>query len=305
MNRRNFLAASVAAAAVPLSAATKIDWSRISVLTDEVAKSPEEAIEFCRHYALKWVELRGVPGQRRSYFTLQGAELAAAAKSFKDAGLKVSFLNTGMLKFDLPGTVPARRRNETEDQKAARAAAAQAQFDRRMETLRQAITAAHAFDIDMVRVFTFSRVAEPEAVMPRIAEILGEMVEAAGKEGIKLLVENEASCNVGTSAESVSICGLVKSRHFGINWDPVNELPLKAVPYPDGFRKLPMDRLLNVQMKARALVVGPDFLDWKGIFGALDAAGYRGQVGLETHVFDGTLIEKAHMCMAKIREMVA
>jgi len=106
-------------------------------------------------------------------------------------------------------------------------------------------------------------------------------------------------------AESVSICGLVKSRHFGINWDPVNELPLKAVPYPDGFRKLPMDRLLNVQMKARALVVGPDFLDWKGIFGALDAAGYRGQVGLETHVFDGTLIEKAHMCMAKIREMVA
>jgi L-ribulose-5-phosphate 3-epimerase len=304
MNRRNFIAASLAAAA-PMQAANRIDWSRISVLTDEVAKSPEEAIEFCRHYALKWVELRGVPGQRRSYFTLQGAELVAAVKSFKDAGLKVSFLNTGMLKFDLPGTVPARRRIETEEQKAARTAAAQALFDRRMETLRQAITAAHAFDVDIVRVFTFSRVVEPEAVMPRIAEILGELVEAAGKEGVKLLVENEASCNVGTSAELVSICGLVKSRHFGINWDPVNELPLKAVPFPDGFKKLPMDRLLNVQMKARALVVGPDFLDWKGIFGALDAAGYGGQVGLETHVFDGTLIEKAHMCMAKIREIVA
>ncbi|MBE0660470.1 MAG: sugar phosphate isomerase/epimerase [Bryobacteraceae bacterium] len=304
MNRRNFIAASLAAVA-PMQAASRIDWSRISVLTDEVAKSPEEAIEFCRHYALKWVELRGVPGQRRSYFTLQGPELAAAVKSFKDAGLKVSFLNTGMLKFDLPGTVPARRRIETEEQKAARTAAAQALFDRRMETLRQAITAAHAFDVDIVRVFTFSRVAEPEAVMQRIAEILGELVEAAGKEGVKLLVENEASCNVGTSAELVSICGLVKSRHFGINWDPVNELPLKAVPYPDGFKKLPMDRLLNVQMKARALVVGPDFLDWKGIFGALNSAGYGGQVGLETHVFDGTLIEKAHMCLAKIREIVA
>ena len=302
MNRRDFLAASLAAAA-PLQGANKIDWPRISVLTDEVAKSPDEALEFCRHYALKCVELRGVPGQRRSYFTLQGEELAAAAKSFKDAGLKVSFLNTGMLKFDLPGTVPARRRNETEEQKAARTAAAQVQFDRRMETLRQAIAAAHAFDIDMVRVFTFSRVAEPEAVMPRIAEILGEMVETAGKEGVKLLVENEASCNVATSAELLSICGMVKSRHFGINWDPVNEMPLKAVPYPDGFKLLPMERLLNVQMKARALVVGPEFLDWTGIFGALAAAGYGGKVGLETHVFDGTLIEKAHMCMARIREI--
>lgn len=303
MNRRNFLATSLAAAA-PLSAANKIDWSRISVLTDEVAKTPEEALEFCRHYALKCVELRGVPGQRQSYFTLQGAELAAAVKSFKDAGLKISFLNTGMLKFDLPGTVPVRRRNETEEQKAARTAAMQALYDRRMETLRQAITAAHAFEVDIVRVFTFSRVSDPDALMPRIADILGEMVEAASKEGVKLLVENEASCNVGTSAELVRICGLVRSRNFGINWDPVNELPLKAAPYPEGFKLLPKERILNVQMKARALVLGPDFLDWKGIFGALESAGYGGKVGLETHVFDGTLIEKAHMSMARIREIV-
>ncbi len=84
----------------------------------------------------------------------------------------------------------------------------------------------------------------------------------------------------------------------------MNELPHKAVPFPDGYRLLPKQRVVNVQMKARALVVGPDFLDWKGIFGALEGDGYRGKVGLETHVFDGTLIEKAHLCMAKIRELV-
>ena len=303
MNRRSFLATSLAATA-PLHAANKIDWSRISVLTDEVGKTPEEALAFCKQYGLKWVESRGVPGQRRSYFTLEGDELKAAAKQFKDAGLGVSFLNTGMLKFDLPGTVPARKRVETDEQKAARVASAQAQFDRRLDTLRQAIMAANAFNIDIVRVFTFSRVEDPDALMPRIAEIMNEMVKVAEREGVRLLVENEASCNVATSAELARLCGMIPSKSFGINWDPVNELPLKAVPFPDGYKLLPVQRVINVQMKARALVVGPVFLDWKGIFSALEGDGYRGKVGLETHVFDGTLIEKAHLCMAKIRELV-
>ncbi len=303
MNRRSFLATSLAATA-PLHAANKIDWSRISVLTDEVGKTPEEALAFCKQYGLKWVELRGVPGQRKSYFTLEGGELKAAAKQFKDAGLGVSFLNTGMLKFDLPGTVPARKRVETDEQKAARAASAQALFDRRYDTLRQAIAAAKAFNVDIVRVFTFSRVEDPDALMPRIAEILTGMVKVAEREGVKLLVENEGSCNVATSAELAKLCGMIPSKSFGINWDPVNELPHKAVPFPDGYKLLPKQRIINVQMKARALVVGPDFLDWKAIFGALEGDGYRGKVGLETHIFDGTLIEKAHLCMAKIKELV-
>ncbi len=212
MNRRNFIATSIAATA-PLRAANKIDWSRISVLTDEVAKTPEEALAFCKQYGLKWVELRGVPGQRKSYFTLEGEELKAAAKQFKDAGLGVSFLNTGMLKFDLPGTVPARGGTRRTSRKP-RAAAAQAQFDRRLDTLRQAITAAKAFDVDIVRVFTFSRVEDPDALMPRIAEIMGEMVRVAEKEGVKLLVENEGSCNIATSAELAKFCGMVPSNRL-------------------------------------------------------------------------------------------
>jgi len=303
MNRRNFIAASLAGAPA-LPGATRIGWPRISVLTDEVAKTPEESFAFCRQYGLQWVELRGVPGQRRSYFTLEGEELKAAAARFKDAGLGISFLNTGMLKFDLPGTEPPRRRSETAEQRAKRLPAIQAQFESRLETLRQAIRAAHAFDVKLVRVFTFTRVGDPASLMPRIAGILGEMAELARREGVTLLVENEASCNVATSAELASLCSMVPSSGLGINWDPVNELPHKAVPFPDGYKLLPAKRVLNVQMKARALVVGPDFLDWKGILGALESDGYGGKVGLETHVFDGTLIEKAHLCMARIRELV-
>ena len=279
--------------------------SRISVLTDEVAKSPAEAIAFAKQYGLKWVELRAVPGGGGSYHLLDEDQLLAAKKEFKQAGLGVSFLNTGMLKYELPGTEPARRRNETPEQREKRALAARDRFDRRFEELQKAIRTAKIMDVPMVRVFTFTRVAEPEQLMPRIAGILAEMATIADKAGIKLLIENEGSCNVCLSSELAHIARLLPSKAIGINWDPVNELNRQSPPFPDGYALLPKERVLNVQMKARALVVGPDFLDWKAIFAALEKDGYGGKVGLETHVFDGTLIEKAHLCMQKIREITA
>ncbi len=284
--------------------AKRLDWSRLSLLTDEIAKSPAEAIAFCKQYDVKFVELRGVPGGGGTYAFLDESKLLPAAKELADAGLTVSFLNTPMLKFGMPGTEPARRRTETAEQKTKRQDREKQQFDQRLEDLRKAIRAAHIFKVHDVRVFTFSRVAEPAALFPKIAPILDEMAAIAEKEGVRLLVENEASCNVATSAELRQICDLVKRKGFGINWDPVNALPLKEVSWPDGYKALPMKRVHNVQMKARGLAVGPEVVDWKSIFEALAKDGYKGKVGLETHIFDGTLIEKAHLSMKKLKELL-
>ncbi|MBL0157872.1 MAG: sugar phosphate isomerase/epimerase [Bryobacterales bacterium] len=302
MHRRNFLLSTLAAPA--LFGAKRIDLSRISLLTDEIARTPGEAMAFAKQYGIQWVELRGVPGGGGTYAFLEEDKLRAVAQELKDAGLRVSFLNTPMLKFTLPGTEPARKRVETEDAKTKRLEREKQQFERRIDDLRKAIRAAHIFGVKGVRVFTFSRVAEPESVMPRIAQVIDEMVAIAQKEGIELLVENEASCNVATCAELKRICELVPRKGFGINWDPVNALNSKEKPFPDGYALLPKKRIHNVQMKARALVIGPDFIDWGGVFQALVKDGYKGKIGLETHVFDGTLIEKSHLCMKKIQELV-
>jgi hypothetical protein len=37
---------------------------------------------------------------------------------------------------------------------------------------------------------------------------------------------------------------------------------------------------------------------------ALDKDGYKGRIGLETHIFDGTLIEAAHVSMEEIMRIV-
>lgn len=307
MYRRHFLASALSAPA--LFGKSSIGLDRISLLTDEAAKTEDEAIAFAHQYGLKWLELRGVPSgnpnRGQTYAFMEPEPLKAMAKRLKDERLKVSFLNTPMLKFGLPGTEPARNRPEAPEAKEKRQAREQQQFAQRMDDLRKAIRAAHIFDVKKIRVFTFTRVAEPETLFPRIAEIIGELCVVAEKEGVQLLVENEGSCNVATSAETAALMKLVPSKAFGINWDPVNALSRKETPYPDGYKLLPKERLHNVQMKARALIIGPDLLDWKAIFADLARDGYKGQVGLETHVFDGTLVEKAHLCMAEIKKLTA
>lgn len=303
MNRRSFLAAALAAPRV--WAGSHFDYGRIAVLTDEVARTPEDAIAFAHQYNLHWVELREIPGRRGPYWSLPDDELRATARVLADNGLKVSFLNTGLLKFQLPGTERARPRQETTEQRAARLAAEAARFDRRMADLQLAIRAAQIFNVDKVRVFAFTRTPDPAAVYSRVAGIIGEMAHAARKEGVHLLLENENSCNVGSSSEAAALLALLP-KEVGLNWDPDNALGLNEIPFPDGYALLPKDRLMNVQIKAKSLL--PDYhktlINWSGIFDALARDGYAGRVGLETHIFDGTLIEAAHRSLAEIRRIL-
>ncbi len=301
MTRRELLLGSVGLA----YAGARIDASRISAITDEIAPSPAEAIRFAQQYGLRWVELRAVPGRKTYYQFLPESELRAAARELTDAGLRVSFLNTGLLKFPLPGTEPVRFRNETPEARARRLARDQAEFDRRMQVLAQAIRAAQILGTDKVRIFTFTRVAEPMELLPRIAALLEPMVALAEKENVRLLVENETSCNVATCAETAALMKLLPSKHLGINWDALNGAAFKETPFPDGYNLLPKERIGNVQIKGRSVLEGPQRLDWAAIFQAMARDGYQGCYGLETHIFGPQLFQKSHECMREILRIVS
>src|ERR1051325_7999981 len=112
MTRRELLAAAGAACASPVFARTHFDKSRISAITDEIGKTTDESIAFAHQYGLTNVEIRNPPGVRKEYYQLSEAEIKSDALRFQKQGLKVSFVNTGMLKFAWPGTEPARKRSE-------------------------------------------------------------------------------------------------------------------------------------------------------------------------------------------------
>ena len=310
MNRRELLRAAAAAPLIfvpRLLAKTRIDRSRISAITDEIGMTTAESIDFAHTYGLKWVEVREIREKKKEVGLAPEADVKELAASLAGAGLKVSFMNTSLLKYTWPGMEPARPpRNDTPEKKEKRIASEKQRFERRMEDLGKALEAAKILGCDKVRVFTGTRTADPQSTYPTIVEVFTPMVEEAAKHKIHLLVENEASQNVATSAELGVLVPMLKSPWFGYNWDPNNAHSAKEIPFPDGYRKLPIDRMMNSQVKARDLL--PDFpadnLPWHDIMEAMQEDGYKGHIGLETHIFDGTLIPKANLSMKEILRIV-
>ena len=303
MTRRELLAGAAGALAAQRLSAFKshITKAHISAITDEIGKTQADAIEFAHHYGLQWVELRNVPETKKEFAFLTEPELKRWATELEANKLKVSFLNTSLLKFTWPGLKGAEGKPETEEQKAA----SQKRWDRRREDVTMALNAANILGCDKVRVFTGTRVTDPESAFPLIVRTMEELTPLFEKAKCKLLIENEYSQNVGTSAETKAIMELLPSKTIGYNWDPGNAVHLKETPWPDGYKVLPVDRMLNAQFKARGLT--PDSgetVDWKSIVEALQKDNYRYQIGLETHTGGPALIQNANDAMSKMLRIV-
>lgn len=308
MDRRSFLAATLAAAVPSFAAPKRIDSSRVSAITDEISRSPAAAIQFAHDFGMKWLSLRDTPAdpgpKRIPYYSMEPAQLKQVMNEFKDAGIQVSFLDTPFLKFDLPGTEPKRTRPEEPAAREARIARNQKMFDNRMEDLRLGIRASHAFNCPMLRIFTFTRVEDPESVFPRVAEVINELAAVAEKEGIRLLIENEASQNAGTSAETAKLLKLLP-RNVGVNWDSLNGLPLGEKPFPDGYEAIPKDRMWNVHVKGKSLLDYPEHQDWPAILNALARDGFTGRLELETHIFGDQQVAASHASMKEIMRLLS
>ena len=191
LTRRQAILSALAAAGVSADTSDRIGHDRIGAITDEIARSPEGAIDFAHQYGLKWLELRDVPGAKGTdYFFMEEAGLREAARQFTAAGLRISFLNTNLLKFGLPGTDPsgARRKIPMRGRSASRATGRASMGGRRSA---KCIRSAQILGCRYVRVFSFSRVPEPAAVSNRVAEVLNEFARVAEAEGVMLLLENE------------------------------------------------------------------------------------------------------------------
>lgn len=308
MTRRDLLAAG-AVCATSLWAKTRIDKSSISAITDEIGLTTDESIAFAHQYGMHCVELRNPPKNepngKKEYFQLTEAEMKADATRFAKEGLQVTFLNTSLLKFTWPDTEPVRRRPEEPAAREKRIAAEKIRWDNRMEDMQKAVRCAQIMGCDKVRIFTGTRLENPASLFQRIADVIGAMGEVAQKEKVHLLIENEGSQNVGTSAELGEVFKLIPNRYVGFNWDPHNAYG-REHSFPDGYAALPKDRMLNIQIKGKGVMpASPEKEDWKSIIEALQRDNYKYKIGLETHLFDGTLIAAAHTSMEEIMRIVS
>jgi sugar phosphate isomerase/epimerase len=296
LSRRQVLAgAAVLAAASPLSAfKSRITKASISAITDEIGLTQAEAIDFAHHYGLSFVELRNIPERKKEVAKMTEPEVKAVAAELAAAKLKVSFLNTSLLKFNWPGLKPG----------AAVRPMDQKKWDSRKEDVQNALNAANILGVDKVRVFTGSRVEHPETVYKLVAQTIEELIPMAEKAKVHLLIENEYSQNIGNSPESRDIMAMLPSKWIGLNWDPGNAQFLKETPFPDGYSVVPKDRILNIQFKAQNTLDGPDKMDWKAVLEALEKDNYQHKLGLETHGDAAKRMEHAHASMETMLHIV-
>jgi len=153
-------------------------------------------------------------------------------------------------------------------------------------------------------------------VAPHRASIdakLREAADKAAKQNIILVLENEMSCNTGTGAELGRTLNAVPLPNFMGNWDPGNAAELDEVPFPNGYAKLPKNRIGHVHCKDAKkkstgdgwewAPMGGGVIDWAGQFRALKADGYHYAVSLETHWRGaGTPEESSRQSMAGMKK---
>jgi L-ribulose-5-phosphate 3-epimerase len=179
---------------------------------------------------------------------------------------------------------------------------------------RRAFEIAERTGAGIIRVFSYWRTVEPERTFDRIAAALHELGEEASRRGVIIGLENEHACNAGTGAETARLLALVEHPAVQVVWDPANAFILGERTFPDGFAALPAARIAHVHAKDCFVSdfkptwgpVGEMGVDWRGQLGALERAGYRGAISLETHWTGprGDKFEASVICAEKLRELV-
>ena len=99
------------------------------------------------------------------------------------------------------------------------------------------------------RGFTFWRVAEPGKFSGQIAQELGTAAAVAKSAGMRIVIENEESCNAATGHELAEILKKAPETNLGANWDIGNGYWRGEVSFPDGYNALDKTRIWHMHLK--------------------------------------------------------
>jgi len=256
---------------------------RISVINDEISQDFERACSVASGFGMEWIELRGM--WNKNVLELDAHEIAESQRLLKKYTLRVTDIASPLFKVDWPGA-PKSKFSPKQDQFNAHFG-----FDQQDQVLDKSIELAKAFETDRVRCFDFWRLDDPKPYRAEMNEKLRRAAEKAGKQGITLVLENEAACNTGTGKEAAEVLAAVQTPSLMLNWDPGNSATLGETPYPNGYDLLPKNRIGHCHCKDVVkngdkyewAAVGKGFVDWVGQLKALKKDGYHFAVSLETH----------------------
>jgi len=181
--------------------------------------------------------------------------------------------------------------------------------------LERSIAAAKALGTDRVRCFDFWRLDDPKPFRVSMDSKLRDTSAQVASKNITLLLENEFACNTATGAEAGRTLQAVQLPNFKLNWDPGNAAYRGEIAFPDGFAKIPKERIGHMHCKDVVrkadgtyewAAMGRGVIDYVGQFRALVQAGYSGTMSLETHWKGaGSAEESSRQSMAGMKDQLS
>ncbi len=290
--RRQFIAGLGACAAFPhlLRQSTKslrLQFPfRVSVITDEISQDFGHACEIAANeFGMSWVELRGL--WNKNILSLDAKEIAEAGRILDKFDLRVTDIASPLFKVDWPGAPKSKFSPATAQFNA------DFTFDQQGGVLDRCISLAKSFRTERIRCFDFWRLDDQAPYRVPMNRMLLDAASKAGAQGLTLLLENEPACNTATGDEAAKVLASIPSPNLFLNWDPGNAATLGERPYPDGYQRLPKERIGHCHCKDAKkkpdgsgydwAPVGGGEIDWTGQFRALQRDGYHLGLSLETH----------------------
>ena len=262
---------------------------KVSVITDEISQDFERALDVALEHNVRHVELRGL--WDTNVADLTDDQVAKALDLIQERGMSVVAIAGPVFKCHLS----AEHRGSGGDTFGH---TDDATIEEHLGILERTFKMAEAFGTDMVRTFAFWRAGAPTAeVYDSIEKHLREALRRTTERGLRLILENEHACFIGTADESIEILKRIDSPSFGLIWDPGNAAVLEpaAGVFPGGYERIKaqvgIERILHVHLKdpvtaeprTRFTEFGKGEIDYRGQLAALVNDGYTGAVSMETH----------------------
>jgi sugar phosphate isomerase/epimerase len=277
----------------------------IAAITDEFSQEIETATQAMAQIGMTGAELRMVFG--KNIIDLSDAELDRAREIVAESGLEIISIASPLLKCLLPDSPPV------DDRFHQDVFASRHTFADQPRLAERAFEIAERSGAKIIRVFSYWRTIDPGACFERIAHALEGLAGLAAGHGCVIGLENEHACNIATGAETERLLNAVDHPNLKVVWDPANAYVSGETPFPDGYRRVAVDRIVHVHAKDcrtenGRLVWGPlgeGGIDWKGQIQALAADDYPGWLSLETHWAGpgGNKLEGSIICGRNLKKL--
>ena len=280
----------------------------VGAVTDEFSpESLDRALGAMAELGMTFAELRVVDGKNIINYT--DTEIDQVRARVEARGMRVLSIASPVLKCTLPDAPPVASYIQQDMFSSAFT------FDDQPRLARRAFDIAERTGAEIVRVFSYWRTIDPDACFDRVASALRDLADRAVERGLIIGVENEHACNIATGAETARLLAAVDHPALQVIWDPANALVAGETPFPDGYTKIPVSRIVHVHAKDCSVAdhvptfgpLGEMGIDWRGQLEALARDGYRGTISLETHWKgpNGDKFQGSIICGRALNEMVA